>query len=61
MGRLQYLAGCPVSWRCDVISKRATKSKLSARKEMAKARNLESHSSRSKGYAKARGRETCQL
>jgi hypothetical protein len=54
VGRLQYLAGCPVSWRCDMTSKRATKSKLRTRKEMAKARNLEIYSSRGKGHARAR-------
>jgi hypothetical protein len=54
VGRLQYLAGCPVSWRCDMISKRATKSKPNARKVMAKARNLEIYSSRGKGRARAR-------
>jgi hypothetical protein len=59
--RLQSLAGCPISWRCDMISKRASKLKSSIRKEMAKARDLEVYSSRGKGYAKARKRETRQL
>jgi hypothetical protein len=44
-----------------MISKQVMKSKLSARKEMAKAGNLEIHSSRSKGYAKAQGREMYRL
>jgi hypothetical protein len=61
VGWLQYLTGCPISWRYDMTGKRAMKSKLSTRKEMAKARNLEIYSSRGKGYAKARGRETCWL
>jgi hypothetical protein len=61
VGWLQYLASCPVSWRCDMTSKQVTKSELSTRKEIAKARNLESHSSHIEGYAKARGREMCQL
>jgi hypothetical protein len=59
--RLQSLAGCPISWRCDMTSKRASKLKSSVRKEMAKARDLEVHSSRGKGYAKAREREMCRL
>jgi hypothetical protein len=54
LGQLQYLAGCPVSWRYDMISKRATKSKPNARKVMAKARNLEIYSSRGRGLARAR-------
>jgi hypothetical protein len=61
VGRLEYLAGCPISWRCDMISERATKSKLSTYKETAKARNLEIRSSRDKGHAKVRGRETRRL
>jgi hypothetical protein len=61
VSRLQYLAGCPASWRCDMISKRATKSKLSTGKETAKARNLEICSSRGKGHAKVQGRETRRL
>jgi hypothetical protein len=54
VGQLQYLASCPVSWRCDMISKRATKSKLNAHKEMARARNLEIYSNHGKGHARAR-------
>jgi hypothetical protein len=54
VGRLQYLAGCPVSWRCDMISKGAMKSKPNARKVMAKARNSEICSSHGKGLARAR-------
>jgi hypothetical protein len=61
VGRLQYLAGCPVSWRCDMISKQATKSKLSTCEEMAKAKNSEIRSSHGKGHAKVRGRETRRL
>jgi hypothetical protein len=53
VGRLQYLAGCPVSRCCDMISKRATKSKPNVRKVMARARNLEIYSNRGKGRAKA--------
>jgi hypothetical protein len=53
VGRLQYLAGCPISWRCDMISKRATKSKPNTRKVMARARNLEIYSNRSKEHVKA--------
>jgi hypothetical protein len=60
-GRLQSLAGCPISWHCDITSKRALKSKSSVRKEMAKASGLEVHSSRGKGYAKAQEGETCRL
>jgi hypothetical protein len=60
-GQLQSLAGCPISWRCDITSKRASKSKSSVRKEMAKASGLEVHSSRGKGYAKVRKGETCRL
>jgi hypothetical protein len=58
-GRLQSLASCPISWRCDMSSKRASKSKSSIRKEMAKASSLEVHSSRDKGHAKAREGEMC--
>jgi hypothetical protein len=61
VGRLQYLTGYPVSWRCDVISKRAMKSKLSTCKGTAKARNLEIRSIRGKGHARVRGRETRRL
>jgi hypothetical protein len=61
MGRLHSLAGCPISWRCDMTSKRASKSKSSARKEMAKASDSEVHSSHSKGYAKDRKGETRRL
>jgi hypothetical protein len=52
--RFQYLASCPLNRCCDVISKRATKSKPNNRKEMARARNLEIHSTRSKGRVRAR-------
>jgi hypothetical protein len=59
VGRLQHLAGCPISWRCDMISKRATKLKPNTRKVMARARNLEIYSNRSKGHVKAwEGRHT---
>jgi hypothetical protein len=61
MGRLQSLAGYPISWRCDMTSKRVSKSKSSICKEMAKAGGLEVRSSRGKGYAKAREREMCRL
>jgi hypothetical protein len=61
VGWLQYLAGCSISWRCDMISKRATKLKLSTCEETAKARSLEICSSRGKGYVKGRGRETRRL
>jgi hypothetical protein len=61
VGRLQSLAGCLISWRYDMISKRASKLKSSIRKETAKARNLEVYSSRGKGHAKAWERETCRL
>jgi hypothetical protein len=61
VGRLQSLAGCLVSWRCDMISKRASKSKPSVRKETAKARDLGVYSSRGKGHAKAWEGETCRL
>jgi hypothetical protein len=61
MGQLQSLANCPISWRCDITSKRALKSKSSVRKEMAKASGLEVHPSRSKGYVKAREGETYRL
>jgi hypothetical protein len=54
VSRLQYLAGCPISWRWYVISKRTTKSKPNTRKVMARARNLEIYPSHSKGHAKAR-------
>jgi hypothetical protein len=57
----QSLVECPISWRCDITSKRASKSKSSVRKEMAKASGLEVHPSRSKGYMKAREGETCRL
>jgi hypothetical protein len=60
-GRLQSLAGCPISWRCDMTSKRASKSKSSIRKVMDKASGSEVHSSRSKGYAKAHEGEVCRL
>jgi hypothetical protein len=60
-GRLQSLAGYPISWRCDITSKRASKLKSSIRKEMAKASGLEVHSSHDKGYAKAREREMHRL
>jgi hypothetical protein len=53
VSRLQYLTGCSISWRCDMISKRATKSKPNTRKVMARAKNLEIYSNRSKGRAKA--------
>jgi hypothetical protein len=53
MSWLQYLTGCPISWRCDMISKRATKSKPNTHKVMARARNWEIFSNRSKGHAKA--------
>jgi hypothetical protein len=53
VGRLQYLAGCPISWRCDMIRKRATKSKPNTCEAMARARNLEIYFNRSKGRAKA--------
>jgi hypothetical protein len=56
---LQYLAGCPISWRCDMISKRATKSKPNTRKVVARARDLEIYSNHNKGRAKAwEGRRT---
>jgi hypothetical protein len=32
VGRLQYLADYLISWRCDVIGKRTTKSKPNTRK-----------------------------
>jgi hypothetical protein len=57
MGRLQSLASCLISWRCEMTSKRASKS--SARKEGAKASGLEVHSSHGKGHAKAHKGETC--
>jgi hypothetical protein len=60
-GRLQSFAGCPISQHCDMTSKRASKSKSSVHEEMAKASGLEVHPSHSKGYAKAREGETCQL
>jgi hypothetical protein len=53
IGQFQYLASCPLSRRCDMISKRATKSKPNDRKEVARARNLEIYSNRGKGCAKA--------
>jgi hypothetical protein len=53
VSRLQYLAGCPICWRCDVISKRMIKSRPNTRKVMARARNWEIYSNRSKGRAKA--------
>jgi hypothetical protein len=53
VSRLQYLAGCRISWRCDVISKQTTKSKPNTRKVMAGARNWEIYSNRSKERAKA--------
>jgi hypothetical protein len=59
--RLQSFVGCPISQRCDMTSKRASKSKRSICEEMAKASGLEVHPSRSKGYAKAREEETRQL
>jgi hypothetical protein len=52
VGRLQHLAGYPVSWRYDMISKRATKSKPNAHKVMARARNSEIYSSRGKGLVR---------
>jgi hypothetical protein len=59
VSQLQYLAGCLISWCCDMISKRATKPKPNTRKVMASARNLEIYSNRSKGRAKAwEGRHT---
>jgi hypothetical protein len=61
MGRLQPLAGCPISWHCDMTGKRASKSKSSTRKERAKASGSEVHSSHGKGHAKAREGETCRL
>jgi hypothetical protein len=61
MGQLQSLAGCPISWRCDMTSKRASKSKSSVREEMAKASGSDVHSSRSMGYAKAREGEACRF
>jgi hypothetical protein len=57
-GQLQSLAGYPISWRCNMTSKRASKSKSSARKERAKASGSEIHSSHGKGHAKAREGET---
>jgi hypothetical protein len=51
--RLQYLASCPISWRCDMISRRATKSKPNTRKVKARARNWEIRSIHSKGGAPA--------
>jgi hypothetical protein len=60
-GRLQSLAGCLISWRYNMTSKRASKSKSNVRKEMAKARGSKVHSSHDKGYAKAREGETCRL
>jgi hypothetical protein len=53
VGRLQYLAGCPISWRGDTISKRATKSEPNARKATARARNWEVYSNHGLGRAKA--------
>jgi ribonuclease HI len=40
-------------WHCDLISKRATKSKSNTRKATARARNLVIYPNRSKGRAKA--------
>jgi hypothetical protein len=53
VGRLQYLAGCPISWRCDTIDKRATKSEPNMRKAMARAGNWEVYSNHGLGHAKA--------
>jgi hypothetical protein len=53
VGRFQYLASCPLSRRCDMISKRATKSKPNDCKEMARAKNWEIHSTRSKRHVRA--------
>jgi hypothetical protein len=36
MGQLQSLVGCLISWRCDMTSRRASKSKSGVRKERAK-------------------------
>jgi hypothetical protein len=60
-GRLQSLAGCPISWRCDMTSKRVSKSKSSIRREMAKASGLEVHPGRYKVYMEVRKGETCWL
>jgi hypothetical protein len=60
-GRLQSLAGCPISWRCDMTWKRASKSKSSIREEMAKASGLEVHLGHNKVCAKVREGETCRL
>jgi hypothetical protein len=60
-GQLQSLADCPISWRCDITSKRASKSKSSIRKEMTKASGLEVHSSRGRGYVEVQKGETCRL
>jgi hypothetical protein len=61
VGWLQSLVGCPISWRCDLTSKRASKLKSSIRKEMAKASGLEVRSNHGRGYTKAQERETCRL
>jgi hypothetical protein len=53
VGRFQYLASCLLNRRCDMTSKRATKSKLNDRKEMDRARNLDIYSTRGKGRARA--------
>jgi hypothetical protein len=60
-GQLQSLADCPISWHCDIPSKRASKSKSSVHKEMAKASGSEVHSSHGKGYMKAQEGEMCWL
>jgi hypothetical protein len=54
VSRLQYLTGCLISWRYDMISNRATKSKANTRNVVARARNWEIRSTRSKGSMPAR-------
>jgi hypothetical protein len=48
MGQVQSLAGCLISWRCDMTSRRALKSKSGVRKERAKASGWEVHPSHGK-------------
>jgi hypothetical protein len=60
-GQLQSFVSCLISWRCNMTGKRASKSKSSVRKEMAKASGLEVHPSCSKVYAKVREREARRL
>jgi hypothetical protein len=62
MGQLQSFAGCPISGRCDMINKRARKSKSSI-DDGGRCLNggLEVHLSYSKGYVKAREGEACRL